>query len=49
MMKASGSNLTRRRYDRLAFLYDYIDKPMERLRFASWRARLTDRIVGTKP
>jgi hypothetical protein len=24
MRKASGSNLTRRRYDRLAFLYDYI-------------------------
>ena len=48
MRKASGSNLTRRRYDRLAFLYDCIEKPMERLRFASWRARLTDRIVGAQ-
>jgi ubiquinone/menaquinone biosynthesis C-methylase UbiE len=48
MRKASGSNLTRRRYDRLAFLYDYIEKPMEWLRFASWRARLTHRIVGAQ-
>jgi ubiquinone/menaquinone biosynthesis C-methylase UbiE len=46
MRKASGSNLTRRRYDRLAFVYDYLETPMERFRFASWRTRLRDRIVG---
>jgi ubiquinone/menaquinone biosynthesis C-methylase UbiE len=43
--KTSISNLTRRRYDRLAFLYDFLETPMERFRFSSWRARLRDRIV----
>lgn len=46
MRKVPGSNLTRRRYDRIAFVYDYLETPMERFRFASWRTRLRDRIVG---
>jgi len=33
-----NSDLTRKRYDRLAFWYDIIEAPMERFRFASWRA-----------
>ena len=37
---------TRRRYDRLARFYDLLEAPIERLRFASWRARLRHRIRG---
>jgi len=40
------SYLTRRRYDRLASVYDLLELPVERVRFASWRAKLRDRIVG---
>ena len=32
--------LTRKRYDRLAPFYDLLEKPLESLRFARWRARL---------
>ena len=39
-------NHTRRRYDRLAVIYDALEAPMERLRFSSWRAKLRDRIIG---
>ena len=40
------SNRTQRRYDRLAFAYDILEAPLERLRFAGWRKRLRDRIAG---
>jgi len=40
------SNRTRRRYDRLAFAYDVLEAPLERLRFAGWRQRLRNRIAG---
>ncbi len=47
MQKAGSSpDLTRKRYNRIAFLYDLIEAPIERLRFASWRQRLTGRIAG---
>ncbi len=46
MSKKSNVNPTRRRYDRLASFYDLLEAPVERFRFASWRARLRDRIVG---
>ena len=39
-------DLTRKRYNRIAFLYDFMEAPLEGLRFASWRKRLTDRIAG---
>jgi len=39
---------TRKRYDRLAFFYDFLEAPLERYRFAHWRSRLTDRIVGDR-
>ena len=42
----SASDLTRRRYNRMAFLYDFMEAPVEYLRFAAWRKRLTDRITG---
>ncbi len=48
MSKKSNVNPTRRRYDRLASFYDLLEAPVERFRFASWRARLRDRIVGDR-
>jgi ubiquinone/menaquinone biosynthesis C-methylase UbiE len=40
------SNRTQRRYDRLAFAYDILEAPLERLRFSGWRKKLRDRIAG---
>ena len=37
---------TKKRYDRLARFYDFLEAPLEKLRFASWRTRLRDRIRG---
>jgi ubiquinone/menaquinone biosynthesis C-methylase UbiE len=48
MRKAAYQNLARRRYDRMAFLYDILEAPIERFRFATWRTRLRDRIAGSK-
>ena len=44
--QSHDADLTRRRYDRLASFYDLLELPLERVRFASWRAKLRDRIVG---
>ena len=38
---------TRKRYDRLAPLYDLLEAPIEAWRFTRWRARLRDRIRGS--
>ena len=47
MQKAGfTTDKTRKRYNRMAFIYDFMEAPIERLRFASWRQRLTGRIVG---
>ena len=47
MQRAESSpDLTRKRYNRIAFLYDFMEAPMERLRFDSWRQQLTSRIAG---
>jgi ubiquinone/menaquinone biosynthesis C-methylase UbiE len=48
MKKKHDARLTRRRYNRVAFLYDFLEAPLERFRFAIWRPRLTERIVGPK-
>ena len=48
MNKTRNTFLTRRRYNRIAFLYDFMEFPIERLRFASWRKKLTGRIVGAR-
>ena len=40
----SNQNLTRKRYDRLAFFYDFLEAPVEHLKFATWRRRLLNRI-----
>ena len=48
MQKAGSSpDLTRKRYNRIAFLYDLMEAPMERLRFSSWRQKLMVRIAGS--
>jgi len=48
MSTKPNSDTTRRRYDRIAPFYDLLEAPMERLRFASWRARLRNRIIGNR-
>lgn len=48
MRMATNKNLTRKRYDRIAFFYNLMDAPLEHLRFASWRPMLRDRIKGSK-
>ena len=48
MEQPSKTVFTRKRYDRLALFYDFMEAPLERYRFAHWRARLTDRIVGDR-
>jgi ubiquinone/menaquinone biosynthesis C-methylase UbiE len=42
----SATDFTRRRYNRMAFLYDFLEAPMEHLRFAAWRQRLRTKIKG---
>jgi phosphatidylethanolamine/phosphatidyl-N-methylethanolamine N-methyltransferase len=44
----SPMRITRKRYDRLATFYDLLEKPVERLQFAQWRARLGERIHGDR-
>jgi len=46
IIETTDSNLTRKRYDRLAFFYDLLEAPAEKFRFSSWRARLRNRISG---
>jgi ubiquinone/menaquinone biosynthesis C-methylase UbiE len=48
MRMATNHNLTRKRYDRIAFFYNLMDAPLEHLRFASWRPMIRDRIKGRK-
>jgi ubiquinone/menaquinone biosynthesis C-methylase UbiE len=45
---ATNKNLTRKRYDRIAFFYNLLEAPIEHLRFASWRPMIQDRIKGRK-
>jgi len=45
---ATNINLTRKRYNRIAFFYDLMDAPLEYLRFASWRPMIRDKIKGSK-
>jgi ubiquinone/menaquinone biosynthesis C-methylase UbiE len=39
-----GKNLTRSRYDRNAFFYDFMETPLEWFRFRKWRNRLKERV-----
>jgi ubiquinone/menaquinone biosynthesis C-methylase UbiE len=44
MQKELTSHVIRSRYNRIAFIYDLMEAPIERLRFASWRSKLRERI-----
>ena len=46
MEEVSKINNTRKRYNRNAFLYDFIEAPLEFLRMASWREKLRSCIIG---
>ena len=48
MQRSHGHTPARKRYNRIAFFYDLIDAPLERLSFASWRPMIRDRIKGSK-
>lgn len=51
LMDRKRSNVTalvRKRYNRLAALYDLMEWPFEKTHFDDWRSRLRDRIVGSR-
>ena len=43
-----NSEKVRKRYDRLAFFYDFFEAPIEWMRFKAWRYRLLGRISGSQ-
>ena len=45
MLEVSRNN-TRKRYNRIAFIYDLMEAPLEFLRLASWREKLRSCIIG---
>lgn len=48
LLKNSETRLTRKRYDRLAFFFDFLEAPVERYRFSMWRSKLLGRIAGER-
>jgi ubiquinone/menaquinone biosynthesis C-methylase UbiE len=46
MVKNQPGNPTRKRYDRIAFLYDFMEAPFERSHFSNWRQKLRAGING---
>ena len=46
MKEVNNSDLTRKRYNRLALFYDLFEAPIECLRFYKWRAMLFNRLQG---
>lgn len=48
MSQVDPNNRTRKRYNRVAFLYDFIEAPLERMRFSIWRKRLLTGIKGKR-
>jgi ubiquinone/menaquinone biosynthesis C-methylase UbiE len=47
-MPLSTSEITRKRYNRIAPFYDLMEAPIERMIFSSWRKRLKYRVKGKK-
>jgi len=47
MNTADETEKTRKRYDRAAGFFDFMEGPMEARRFSRWRARLRQRLTGT--
>jgi len=48
MKKSANYDPIRKRYNRLAFIYNFLEAPLEYFRFASWRKRLKDKITGNR-
>jgi ubiquinone/menaquinone biosynthesis C-methylase UbiE len=48
MVQFDPDNCTRKRYNRVAFLYDFIEAPLERMRFSAWRKKLQTGIKGER-
>jgi ubiquinone/menaquinone biosynthesis C-methylase UbiE len=48
MQKEPTNYVIRSRYNRIAFIYDLMEAPIERWRFASWRSKLRERIRGNR-
>jgi len=48
MIDQAATSKTKRRYDRMAWLFDAMERPIESRRFAGWRKRLTERIEGPR-
>lgn len=48
MIDPVETSKTRRRYDRIAWLFDFMERPVESRRFAAWRGRLAERIKGPR-
>jgi len=48
MQMATNKNLTRIRYNRIAFFYDLMETPLELIRFASWRQMIRNKVKGSK-
>lgn len=46
--KRNATEIIQRRYNRIAFIYNLMEWPMENLRFKGWRNRLRDKIVGPR-
>ena len=44
----NATELVRKRYDRLAALYDAMEWPLEKMRFGGWRSRLSSCIGGSR-
>ncbi len=44
----SPHDFTCKRYDRIAFIYDFLEAPMEYMRFAAWREKLRTGIKGER-
>jgi ubiquinone/menaquinone biosynthesis C-methylase UbiE len=43
-----ADDLVRKRYDRFAPFFDFLEKPMERFQFSNWRLRFRDRLLGKR-
>ncbi len=44
----NSTDTIRHRYDRLSYVFNAMEWPVERLRFSNWRARLTNGIEGPR-
>lgn len=48
MKKHTNYDPIQKRYNRLAFIYNFLEAPLEYFRFAPWRKRLKDNITGNR-